>query len=296
MPTLTQRLANNEILLIDGATGTELERAGVPTVKEAWTAATSLTDPDAVRQVHANYINAGAQMIIANTYSCSRHLLARAKLDDKFEHLNTIGVEMACEVRDRLNKDVVVAGSISTTEMMQWEQPPEAVARQNYAEQAQIQATAGADMICLEMLREIEHTQYALDAVYKTGLPVWVGYSCILKDGVPYLFNGKETLEDALKAIQGQPIELVTIMHTETVDVDACLDVVQKYWDGPIGVYAQSGEFIPPKWQFIDTITPEEYGAACLRWVERGVQVIGGCCGIGREHIEYLSQHLPKSP
>ena len=295
MTTLSQRLANKELILIDGATGTELERAGVPTIKEAWTAATSLSHPEVVRQVHENYIQAGAQMIIANTYSCSRHLLAKANLDDKFEELNQIGIKLAYEARDNQNApDVVVAGSISTTEMMQHEQPPVEVALQNYVEQAQIQAAAGAEMICLEMLREITHTQLAIDAVQQTGLPVWVGYSCIMKDGVPYLFNGDDTLEDAVKAIKGQNIEVVSIMHTETVDVDACLDVVQKYWDGPIGVYAQSGEFIPPVWQFIDTITPEDYAAACFRWVDRGVQVIGGCCGIGREHIEYLNEHLPR--
>lgn len=295
MPTLPQRLANKEIILIDGATGTELERAGVPTIKEAWTAATSLTHPEVVQQVHENYIHAGAQMILANTYACSRHLLARADLEDKFEELNRLGVKLALEVREKLGTaDVVVSGSISTTEMEQHEQPPVDFARQNYTDQAQIQAATGADMISLEMLREITHTQLALEGAYATDLPVWAGYSCILKDGVPYLFNGEDTLEDAIKAIDGQPIEVVSIMHTETVDVDACLDVVQKHWNGPVGVYAQSGKFIPPKWQFIDTITPEDYAAACFSWVNRGVQVIGGCCGIGREHIEYLSQHLPK--
>ena len=295
MTRLTDRLANNEVILIDGATGTELERAGVPMVKAAWTAATSLTHPEIVRQVHENYIRTGAQMIIANTYSCSRHLLAKAELNQQFEHLNKLGVQLALEARENMGTpDVVVAGSISTTEMLQWEQPPIDVARQNYAEQAQIQAAAGAWMICLEMMREITHTQLAIDAVRETGLPIWVGYACKIKDGEPWLFNLDDCLEDALKAIEGQPVELVSIMHTETVDIDACLDVVQAHWNGPIGVYAQSGDFIPPKWQFIDTITPEDYGQACLRWVDRGVQVIGGCCGIGPEHIEWLQANLPE--
>ena len=234
-------------------------------------------------------------MIIANTYSCSRHLLEKAELDQHFEELNTIGPKLALQARDNMNApQVVVSGSISTTEMMQWEQPPIEIARKNYDEQARIQAAAGVEMFCLEMMRDITHTQLALDAVHKTGLPVWVGYACIMKDGEPWLFNGEVRLEDAWLAIQGESIELIAVMHTETVDVDACLDVLQANWSGPIGVYAQSGEFIPPKWQFIDTITPEAYGDACLRWVERGVQVIGGCCGIGQEHIDYLSNKLPK--
>lgn len=295
MPTLTQRLANNEVILIDGGTGTELERHNVPMVQEAWSAAACLTHPDVVRGVHETYIRAGAEMIIANTYACSRHLLAEAGLDEQFETLNTLGIELAFEARDNAaTQPVTVAGSISTTDMMRW-QPPVEVARTNYIEQARIQKAAGAEMLALEMLREITHTGLALDAAIQTELPVWVGYSCVVKEGEVWLFDETERLVDALQAIQGQPIELIAIMHTQTEDVDACLDVLQAHWDGPIGVYAHSGHFIPPKWQFIDTISPEEYADACLRWVGRGVQVIGGCCGIGPEHIELLEECLPCS-
>jgi len=302
MPTLTQRLANNEVILIDGGTGTELERHNVPMVLEAWSAAACLTHPDVVRAVHETYIRAGAEMIIANTYACSRHLLAEAGLDEHFEMLNTVSVELALEARDNVaTKPVTVAGSISTTEMMR-SQPPIEVARGNYIDQARIQAAAGAEMFTLEMMREITHTQLALDAVYQTELPVWVGYSCVIKDkdkdkdkeGEVWLYNETVRLVDALQAIQGQPIELIAIMHTQTEDIDACLDVLQANWDGPIAVYAHSGDFIPPNWQFIDMISPEDYAAACMRWVERGVQVIGGCCGIGPEHIELLAQRLPR--
>ena len=213
---------------------------------------------------------------------------------DQFDLLNRTGVRLAMEARANVaTKPITVAGSISTTDMLTRIQPSIEVARRNYADQAQIQAAAGVDMFVLEMLREITHTIISLEAAAATGLPVWVGLSCQMKDGVPHLFNKDDTLADGLKALKERPVELVAIMHTETADVDACLDVVQEYWDGPIGVYAQSGDFIPPKWQFIDTITPEAYGEACLRWVERGVQVIGGCCGIGPEHISYLKEHLP---
>ena len=295
MPTLTQRLANNEVILIDGGTGTELERHNVPMVEEAWTAAACLTHPDVVREVHETYIRAGAEMIIANTYACSRHLLAEAGLDDQFETLNTLGIELALEARDKMAADsVTVAGSISTTDMMRW-QPPVEVARANYIEQARIQRAAGAEMLALEMLREITHTGLALDAAIQTELPVWVGYSCVVKEGEVWLFDETERLVDALHAVQGQPIELIAIMHTQTEDVDACLDVLQAHWHGPIGVYAHSGHFIPPKWQFIDTISPEDYADACLRWVERGVQVIGGCCGIRPEHMKLLDECLPRS-
>lgn len=295
MSNFAPRLANHDVILIDGGTGTELERRDVPMVQDAWCGAACLTHPDVVREVHEAYIQTGAEVIIANTYASSRHLLAQAGLDEHFERLNTVAVELALEARDNVNvasKAVMVAGSISTSQM-QGSQPPIEVARVNYLDQARIQAAAGVDMFILEMMRDITHTQLVLDAVKETGLPVWLGYSCVIKEGEVCLIRQNQPLVDALQAIQGQPIELIVIMHTQTEDIDACLDVLQANWDGPIGVYAHSGTFIHPNWQFIDTISPEAYADACLRWVERGVQVIGGCCGIGPEHIELLAQRLP---
>ena len=85
-------------------------------------------------------------------------------------------------------------------------------------------------------------------------------------------------------------VEAVLVMHTLTENVDACLDVLQSRWSGPIGVYAHSGKFVSPNWNFIDMISPEDYAANARRWLDRGVQVIGGCCGIGPEHIARLNE------
>jgi S-methylmethionine-dependent homocysteine/selenocysteine methylase len=82
-------------------------------------------------------------------------------------------------------------------------------------------------------------------------------------------------------------------MHTEVEDIDACLDVLQTNWQGPIGVYAHSGQFIAPNWIFNDTISPEDYASAAAPWLQRGVQIIGGCCGIGLEHIQLLKDIIP---
>ena len=143
-------------------------------------------------------------------------------------------------------------------------------------------------MIALEMMREITHTQLALDAVYKTGLPVWAGYSCTVIDGEPWLWSGNDRLVDGLAAIADQPIELVAIMHTEVNDIDVCLDVLHKNWDGPVGVYAHMGRLDGVSWIFDNTVSPEEYAVRCKRWVEGGVNVVGGCCGIGPDHVALL--------
>jgi len=290
------QLAAGDLVLIDGATGTDIERRGVPMVQNAWCGASHLTHPDDVRAVHVAHIQAGAQMIVANTYASSRHLLAYADMEPHFEELNRRGVEIAREARDQADAPhVLVAGSMSTS-TQGGEFPDVEVARRNFLEQGKILADAGADLIVLEMMREIDHTEACLAGALATGLPVWMGLSCYVEDGVPWLWAGTDTLDAFMQRFADAPVEVLSIMHTETDDVDICLDVVEQYWSGPIGVYAQSGVFEHPVWRFIDVISPTDYAAACRRWVDRGVQVIGGCCGIGHEHIAHLHQTLTPNP
>lgn len=292
MRSLTKRLNDAETILIDGGTGTELERLGVPMVDNAWCAAGAVTHPEVVRQVHRSYIDAGAEVIVANTYATSRHLLARAGLEDRFEYLNTAGIELARQARDEAgDPSVTVAGSISTTQQG-GEFPPIEAARINYADQAKLQADAGAELFVLEMMRDIEQTRAALDGATATGLPVWIGFSALIQDGVPWLFNCETRLDEGLSVLDTDSVELVAIMHTEVADIDACLDVIDEGWAGPVGVYAHRGLFEPPNWRFVDMITPRDYGVACARWLDRGVQVIGGCCGIGPDHISHLRSSI----
>ena len=287
MTNLGQRLANGERILIDGGTGSEAERQGAEMVTGAWSGAVAMTHPDIVRSVHEQFINAGAEVIFANTYASSRHVLAQVGREDQFEEMNRAGMRLALEARDNANAPhVVVSGSMSTTEQG-GEFPPHDLAVQNYIDQARIQVDAGAEMIALEMMRNLDTTRSILEATADIGVPLWVGMSCVMKDGVPGLYFD-DTLEDAIKMVNEYDIELLAIMHTETNIVDACLDVTDQHWDGPVGVYAQVGDWNGTNWFYDDTVTAEDHAALNAGWIERGVQVIGGCCGIGPGHIEAL--------
>lgn len=286
---LGARLAQGERILIDGATGTDIERRGVPMVENAWCGVSALTHGDDVLAVHRAHIDAGAEVIITNTYASSRHLLARAGYEADFVAINQRAVELAVEARAACARpDVIVAGSMSTTRQGgPWVDVE--TARTNFAEQAQLLADAGADLIVLEMMRDIELTEVCLEAVYATGLPVWLGFSCVVKDDVAWMIDELLLLQDFMAHFATAPVEAVVVMHSETADIDACLDVVDQHWQGPVGVYAQSGEFQPPVWVFTDVISANDYADACMRWIDRGVQIVGGCCGIGHEHIAHLA-------
>ena len=297
MSALQQRFDGGEVVILDGATGTELERRGAPMDDAAWDAAALATHPDMVREVHEDYIRAGVDVIITNTFATARHVLEPAGMGGQFRELNIRAVTLAKEARENAaDGPVFIAGSISTMSAHDDHnyEPRAEKARANYREQAEVLAESGMDVIALEMMRDIEQTTYAVEAAVAMGLPVWVGFSCkITEEGTVVLWDGEHTLVEALEMIPSLGTSLVSIMHTLTEDTPAALREVSECWSGPVGAYPHSGEFIMPNWQFIDMISPEDFAAEAQRWSDMGARLIGGCCGIGPEHIRLLKEWLP---
>ena len=289
---LVKRMQKGEQILIDGATGTEVERRGVPKIEHAWNGGGAKTHPDLLKAIHCDYIEAGAQIVISNTFATGRHNMEDAGCPEDFDLLNRRGVALAIQAREESGQDqVVVAGGISHWDFN--DNPPSLEQlRINVEDQAAIMAEAGAELILLEMMAHIDKMNICIDAAQKTALPVWVGVSCNLaEDGTPKLLH-QGTLSEAIAALQGRGIPLVSIMHTQVAYVDASLDVVQDEWDGLIGVYAHSGIFKDGDLIFDSVISPEDYGAAASGWLNRGVNLVGGCCGVGVEHMIHLQRMM----
>ncbi len=298
MDALNERLDRGEVIILDGATGTELERRGVPMHERAWSAAALETHPEVVRQAHEDYIHAGADIIITNTFSTGRHVLKQTHMGGMVRELNAKAVTLAREAREAASgRDAVyIAGSISTA--FQPSGPRSLSVEQvkaSYREQAEILAEAGVDLLMMEMMTNAEQAAYAIEAAVSTGLPTWIGYSCTTRDDseVVLLHGEGETFAQAMESLMSLGGALVSIMHTEVEDTAPALRVVQERWHRPLGAYAHSGTFRMPHWQFDNIISPRDYLAETKTWVEMGVQLIGGCCGIGPEHIRVLKDRLP---
>ena len=299
MEALLKRIDNGDVIILDGATGTELERRGVPMDSVAWCAGALETHPDAVRRVHEDYIRAGADIVTTNTFASARHVLELAGMGDLVVELNRRAAALAKEAVSRAGGErrVYVAGSISTmSPRLQSELMPTAEqARASYREQAEILAEAGVDLLMLEMLRDREQAPYAIEAAGSTGLPVWVGFSCKLSDDraeVLLLNEGNDSFGEALESLTAIGGSLVSVMHTDVEDTVPALEVVRERWNGPMGAYPHSGTFVMPNWQFKD-ISPESFLASARQWVDMGVQLVGSCCGIGPECIRVLREELP---
>ena len=285
MSTIEQGAA----VLIDGATGTEVDRRGVPKLANAWNGGGNLSDPGVVCEIHQDYIRAGARIVISNTFATHRHALEGAGVGEDFVAYNRRAMELACEARVRLEADdVLVAGGMSHWDFIE-PKPSIAKLRTDAGEQAAIMAEAGAELLMLEMMVEISRMKTLLAAGLETGLPVWPGLSCKLDDDGNVILLHGESLADAVAAICEHDVALINIMHTDVNVVDQCLDVLDACWDGLVGVHAHSGSQPRQDWEFDTVISPDDYAQYVKGWLDRGVCVIGGCCGVGPAHIERLS-------
>lgn len=306
MTSITERLANGKLLLLDGGVSTEIQKRGVALDGNVWSGLTTKNNPFEVRSVHEEYILAGSEVITANTYSTARHVLESIMLGHEAKILNFKSVMLAKQARDRVAKDEVwVAGSMSSM-------PPltrnhrsviNKHAEASYREQAEVLVESGVDLIICEMMRDFENAEIVIKAAVSTGVPVWVGYSAIVDRtgrnvrGLSWLHASElDTRHDFAGMLQALiPLggQVAGIMHTDLQDVNPALEVLGQHWSGIKMAYAETGNLHPPDWVFDNAVSPKAYLKAAQNWVQQhDVQIIGGCCGTGPEHIRMLKQHL----
>lgn len=299
MRAIERRLAAGEVILLDGGTGTELERRGAAMHDAVWCAAATLSHGDLLRTVHEDYVRAGASVIIANTYASNRLMLEPAGLGGEFEAINRRAVEVALEARARAagGDAVAVAGSMSHMLPMRHDPawaPSPARAAECFSEMAETLAAAGVDLIILEMMSNPDLARPALAAALATGRPVWIGYSALRGEGgapVPFL-RADLAFADLLGAVPPSQAPVAGVMHTHVDLTSPALAVLRGFFDGPTMAYPDSGFFEMPSWRFVDVISPAELARAAREWLGEGVRVVGGCCGLGVEHVEALAEMI----
>ena len=316
MTTISDRLNDSRPILLDGATGTELQSRGVPMNNVAWSGLAVATHPDVVRQVHLDYIRVGAEVIITNTFASGRHMLRAAGVEGRTAEINRQAALLALQAREEAGAakssdskgeweaapgTVWVAGSISPMGggLGDKVRPSLQKMRGNFAEQAELLAESGVDFLLLEMMRDIDFSCAALEAASATGLPVWVGFSCERGTGgdlkLAPTIQEEIPLAAGVAAVMAEGGSLAAIMHSNVDVIGPALSAIQAVWDGPTGAYPESGYFTMPHWQFVDIIEPQVFADRAMSWIGQGVQLVGGCCGIGTPHIRALAERMQSS-
>lgn len=295
--TLADKLTAGRVVVIDGGTGTEIQRRGVPMDAETWCAEANLSHADVVRQVHEDYIAAGAEAIIANTFATSPLLFDHLGRVAEIAPLDKTAVRIA---REAAQDRVPVAGSFSTmrpvvkgrdrtARQKEW---PEHRARELMKRKAESLLEAGIDFIAMEMMRDLDYSLWATEAAVATGLPVWVGVSVErAENGHLHGFGRPDyDLDRIVEPLMATGAEVFTIMHSSPNDTSDALPLARAHWTGVVGCYPESGYFTMPDWQFVDVIPPDELVRLARSWTAGGARIVGGCCGIGPEHIRSLSE------
>ena len=313
---LDDKLAAGEVIVLDGATGTEIARLGGEMDGVAWCALANKTHPDEVRGVHESYLRAGADVIITNTFATCRHVLEGVGLGDETIAINRRAVELAREARENVGPDrpVAVAGSISN--MLAWHRgtigadpryrPTPEKETANYREMADLLAESGCDLLVMEMMMDVERAMRAIEPAIATGLPVWIGISAsrapddsmvarelaIEQPGKGYESNLRP-LEPILDALTALGAQVTGIMHSSIDATTPGLEMLFERWAGPVMVYPET---IRTDASGDASVSPEVFAAHCRGWVEDGVQIIGGCCGTTIKHIRAMVDGLPARP
>ena len=300
MVALKQRLDDGDILVLDGATGPELERRGAPMSAGAWCAFATELAPQILLETHEDYIRSGADIITANTFSNARHMLEQEGAGDRVAHLTRQAVEIAQRARDRASggREIAVALSLShQMPMIPGEarddpslRPSPGVVLANFQEVAAAGCEAGVDLILLEMMSRPIHMDLALEAAGETGLPYWCGLSARSVDGkiVSFVWEDYPFSDCVDAALKGSP-DVVGVMHSNVHATGPALDILRRRWKGPMSAYPDSGFFRMPEWQFTDIIAPADLVCEARHWIGKGVRALGGCCGLGIDHIEALA-------
>jgi len=310
---LEKRIGQGEVIILDGAIGTQLQEMGLPIYHTAWAATALQTHPATVQLMHELYVKAGVDILTTNTYASARHNLEPLGMGDLTGELNRRAVLLAREARDKAGRDrpVLIAGAISNFGMTtggenlatlrQRSRFTEEQFRANLREQAELLLEAGVDFLLAESTGSNTHRKWVSDACKSTGAPFWVGFKvrrepddAAVRTG--YLSN--DGFADVLEDVMSHGGSVLSVFHSGIDDTSAALEIALKQWPGPLGAYpdAERKDYMSQARDRSaeNKISPEEFARRAGQWVESGVQIIGGCCGYGLPYIRPLRDALPQ--
>jgi homocysteine S-methyltransferase len=291
--------AGRDILLLDGAMGTELGRRGVDISLPLWSARAIIDAPDVLEAVHRDYLEAGADIITTCTFRTHRRSLARAGLGDRARELTARAVEIALRARNAINPRATVAGSVAPLEdcFRPDLAPPAEVCETEHRELITHLLDAGVDGVLIETQNCLREAAAAARAARDLATPprFWMISFCTRSEGPPNILLSGETLTDILPSLHGALAIGVNCVVTTAVEPQVKLLRMLVPASIRILAYANVGKATAAgEWLCSDAVDPELYAQYAACWIEAGASIVGGCCGTRPETIRALAQRLGK--
>ena len=293
MQTSLQTLLNTgQPIVADGGMGTMLIAQGLRQGEspELW----NVEHPERVRQIHRDYIAAGAQIILTNSFGGSRIRLGRSGLADRVEELNRAAAALARAEADAAERPVVVGGSIGPTgEMLEpYGELPFDEAAAAFEEQARALVAGGVDVLWIETMADLEELRAAVEGARRAAPDTPIVTT------MTFDTNGRTmmgvTPERAIKALRGHgvialgancgngPDEIEGVIE-QMHAVDVTVPLVAK---ANAGLPRMEGD------RPVYDATPEDMGQYAARVRDQGAQIIGACCGSTPAHIAAIAAAL----
>lgn len=286
-------LAERPWLLADGATGTNLFARGLATgeAPDLW----NLERPDAVRAHYQDFIAAGSDIVLTNTFGGTANRLKLHKAEDRVREINALGAKLLREQAAKAGRPVVVAGSMGPTGDLFQPLGPLSHADGVAAFKAQAEGLAegGADVLWIETLSSTEEIAAAVEGAASTGLPVVVTLS--------FDTNGRTmmgvTPGQWAEAAHGQAVPLAAYGGNCGVGAPELLAALLalKAASGPADVLVAKSNCGVPAWvegQIVYSGTPELMADYARLARDAGARIVGGCCGTTPLHVTAMRQAL----
>ncbi|WP_459747883.1 homocysteine S-methyltransferase family protein [Pseudomonas sp. 3A(2025)] len=298
---MTQRTT----VILDGGMGRELQRRGAPFRQPEWSALALTEAPEAVIAVHAAYIDSGAQVITSNSYAVVPFHIGDERFAREGEALAATAGQLARQAADANGANVLVAGSLPP--LFGSYRPDLFDAEQaNQILQPLVRGLSEhVDLWLAETQSSIVEARTIRAGLPADGKPFWLSFTLQDEDvdETPRLRSG-EPVADAARAAAELGVATLLFNCSQPEVIGAAIDAARAVFAElgvDIGVGAYANAFPPqPKDatandgldELREDLDPEGYQQWAANWVKRGATHIGGCCGIGPEHIAVLATRL----
>lgn len=278
--------------LVDGALGTELARRGLDVSAPLFSARALIDDPDAIADIHQQYLRAGVDVLTACTFRTHERNLQGGCWTGRGAQLNRTAVALA---RDAIAREeragARVAGSIAPLEdCFRPDLVPsrEELARE-HAAQARSLRDAGVDLLLVETMGTRAEAAAAVEAAVATGLPTW----CSFTTSSPSRLLSGEPLREAVAEVEDLGAEAVLVNCVPTQDARADVESLAACATMGFGVYPGLGHLRGVEGFRADLVLePDDFARRLIELRALGAEILGGCCGTRPDHLAALAEAL----